>query len=196
MLDQLTKLLPPPKRPVDRPNRHRRKQVEHASGTPLPDDYWEFGCLYGSGYFPVGPSIYNPTAENYLSSMRWAFYELRVWKEFGYWKERKQIKPGYPVFPEQPGLLPWGSDEGNAAFSWLWDAKVAPSSWRIVAIRDCDSVEELRMTFSELMVRALTKKLRSKLWIMKGETTFIPHKNTLIFPAVAASTNTPKKRRK
>lgn len=156
-LESLMKVLPPPKAPANTPNRERRAQVEQELGSKLPDDYWQFGCVYGSGSFAQhGIFISNATADDYMKRVRHNLETLTVWQA------RPHIKPPYPIFPDNPGLLPFGSDVGNVTYSWLADGDTNPNKWPLVIIRDGTVAEEYTMTFSEFFVRYLTNKIKSK----------------------------------
>ena len=37
----------------------------------------------------------------------------------------------YPIYPDQPGLLPWGNDENGNDYYWLTEG--APDTWRVLS---------------------------------------------------------------
>ena len=177
-IDKLIKAIPPPAHPVNQHRKGQRKQVETELGSRLPDDYWEFGCRYGSGYFAEGSTIiFNPTASDYLTRVRQSLDTLRAFRDLGYWKTpKKHVQPGYPVFPDSPGLLPWGEDENEGVFSWLRDENSPPEDWQVVLARGMgDLMEDVNMNFSTFLAKAMTNQLKSKLWSPRtDEVEFVP----------------------
>jgi hypothetical protein len=127
-IERLPQLLPPPTNPTGSGNHGDWEAVE-AGLTPLPRDYKEFVDTYGLGRIDGFVLIYSPFAQspsaNLLARGRQdlaALTELR--NKYG-----KSEVP-YALFPEQGGLLPFGTDDNGDGLYWLTEGD--PDEWAVV----------------------------------------------------------------
>lgn len=67
MIDDLTKIIPPPSQPIHLGRYADVRKIQNAIGLELPDDYVDMACLYGSGYIePMRTTFLNPFDPDYL----------------------------------------------------------------------------------------------------------------------------------
>jgi hypothetical protein len=128
-IEKLTKLIPPPAKPVDVPDEQRWASVEKKLGTKLPSDYLEFSSIYGTGMIAdpgrLRLTVFNPCAKAYESQFKTHCDIFQESKEM----EGDDYVP-YDIFPNSPGLFPWASDDnGNTVF---WLTKGPPDKWKTV----------------------------------------------------------------
>jgi hypothetical protein len=131
MIQKLLAIVPAPAHPE---NAHGKwDDVESALGLKLPDDYKEFIERYGSGVLCTYLRISSP--------FEFAMYEKyngprQGWIHFtGIYTSwlREPVNLPYPVFPEIPGLLPWGVYGDVDALAWYTEG--GPDEWYIVLYR-------------------------------------------------------------
>jgi hypothetical protein len=155
-LSELSKLVPPPAEPKD--SKGDWVRIEHDLGLTLPDDYKGYIELYGSGVLCSFFSIRSPfmLERQYRVSPREAWI---AWAEFfrDWGRETHQEVP-FPVYPEIPGLLPWGTYGDVDSVGWLTDK---PSNeWHIVYLNQHDGFFELHeLGFTQFLVAALKGKV-------------------------------------
>src|SRR5207249_2196357 len=110
-IEPLKKIVPPPPIPSEVGSLQQWQAVERQPGLALPFDYRDFVFTYGSGLFAQFYRIYNPFAASEYT----ALYPS-VERVCGCERETKSDWPDrvpYPIYPDQPGLLPWGNDENG-----------------------------------------------------------------------------------
>ena len=128
-VDRLKAIVPPPQRPFEVEGLDRWRAVELKLGVTLPVDYRDFIFGYGSGLFARFYGIYSPFAAsewtNLLTSVE------RVCRGLGQIKRDWPEQVPYLIYPDCPGLLPWGRDENGNDYYWL--TKGPPNTWQVVS---------------------------------------------------------------
>ena len=103
--------------------------AEAAVGLTYPKDFKQLIGIYGSGRFFFGGHlvVYNPLTTEGLAG-------IRVEREI---REVMRGDPDLgccplPLFPEEGGLMPWGSDENGDDYLWLTEGE--PDDWPVVVL--------------------------------------------------------------
>ena len=123
-----------------------------AAGAKLPSDYKAFIDRYGSGEFARFFIVYNPFSETVNL--------LEKFKSHGknYAESHDSDPENYPlaVFPEVPGIIPWGHDTNGHTYFWFVKDKKKPDEWTVVWDEgDDQGFEEHDFTFSEYLLGVL-----------------------------------------
>jgi hypothetical protein len=145
-LERLTRLVSPPQAPVNAGPPEARTAVETALGTRLPDDLFEFACVYGSGEFRTDEyslvvAVANPFDRHFVRSTQ------RMAKGFkGFW-------PGYDVYPTSPGLFPCGT--GNGPRDLFFYTEGDPEHWPLLTSISLSGLIRLDLSLSEFVSRLL-----------------------------------------
>jgi hypothetical protein len=137
-LERLTSLVPPPAKPVERPDPASWPAVEVAMGTALPGDYKALLETYGSGTFDEVLWLFSPAAppDGNLVGQRDAVLA-------DYAESRRRFPRRYPLapFPEPGGVLPLGrSDTGNELY---WVTEGEPDRWPVALFGSRSSRHEV-----------------------------------------------------
>lgn len=160
-LGELVKLVPPPAAPVFAGPIERRAEIEAELGLTLPQDIVDYALVYGSGGFYRQFAVLNPFDPNYMTWVRDIsdlFREMKVINGDEYYP--------YPIYPNRPGLLRWGTDLDGDQMFWLTEG---PSdSWPLI-LWDRDSGPEeswqrLDMTVTEFLVGIFSNTIQCVLW--------------------------------
>jgi len=126
---ELKKLVHPPLRPLEAGSLAEWPAVEQKLGLALPTDYRDFILTYGTGQFANFYMAFNP-----FSVSKWVNLHSsieRVWKaEREFKREWPQMVP-YAIFPDCPGLLPWGRDDNGNEYYWFTEGE--PDSWQVIS---------------------------------------------------------------
>jgi hypothetical protein len=113
-----------PPESVDVGDVEKEQLVEQQLGIQLPSDYKHFWRRYGAGEFydpdRLTVRIWNPFSEHHSDHLSTECDHLRAWEE----------EVPYRVYPEVPGLLPWGSDDNGYTLYWLTDGP--PDKWPVL----------------------------------------------------------------
>lgn len=98
--------------------------AENDLGVEFPSDFKDLIHAYGTGEFYGDLAIENP---------------LRMWGRNGireyldcYRELREACEYSFPLFPESPGLLPWGGDNNGHLYCWWTEG--SPDEWKIVQL--------------------------------------------------------------
>lgn len=97
--------------------------AEQDLGTGLPADFKDLIRVYGTGVFG---SIYlaNPLRQ-------WGRDKIR--EDISRFRDlRDALEFTLPLFPERPGLLPWGNDSNGHLYCWWVDGP--PDSWTVAQV--------------------------------------------------------------
>src|SRR6266704_1970342 len=116
-IERLKALVAPPVQPFEVGTLDQWQKVERELGTQLPSDYRDFVFTYGSGLFAQFYRIYNPFAASEFTALNTSVQRVCAAE-----RETKRDWPDrvpYPIYPDQPGLLPWGNDENGNDYYWL-----------------------------------------------------------------------------
>ena len=128
-IDELLKIVPPPKHPTEIGTLAQFRQVEKRLGTRLPSDYRKFIFKYGTGAFAREYFVFSPfTANQHLSLTRKVPELCKYERQF---KETWGVEAvPYNVYPDSPGILPWGADNNGNNYFWLTTGD--PDDWVVV----------------------------------------------------------------
>ncbi len=159
-LTQLLALVSPPENPIDRCSADHIKQAESKLGVKLPTDYAEFMKHYGCGCFAGFYWVHNPITKNqYLSFERQVKNlcdaECQIKRNLG-----DEYVP-YALFPDSPGLLPWGTDDNGNCYYWLTEGD--PDSWPVVQneVRGAGFTVYQGCTMSIFLTKVLTGEIEA-----------------------------------
>ena len=145
-LDDLQKLLPPPKSPllttVD------WSLVETELGMPLPEDYKAFISTYGNVILCDRLYVIHPLSNGSITGFRESMIALLSGVLHGVPTGRDQVP--YPDYPTPGGLFPVIQIEENL-ICWITDG--TPEQWRILYWAEFgQTVREYRMSLTEFLI--------------------------------------------
>ena len=174
-IKQLMSVVPPPARPrhTGRPAR-KWQDIQEAFGTTLPSDLRDFGLHYGSGRFIGGYlSVYNPFDPYYVKEIRFECGTLRMIKD------STHSDVPYDIFPDKPGLFPWGTDENGQRMCWLTEGP--PDKWPTILMTHIGRLERWDISMTSYLAKQLCNKITSILWdelppIPRSDRVFTPDK--------------------
>jgi len=149
-IDALVKEIPPPSSPID------KDIAATADLRTLPPDLPLFIQKYGTGHFTTGGeifvSVYNPAHEGDLQQREELLAILRSYKA----AEGDEYLP-CEIFPESPGLLPWGWGDGRQQYCWY--TKGRPAEWSVYTYFDMEIITKFKMCMVEFLEKLLCGKL-------------------------------------
>ncbi len=154
-IEELKSILPPPaSAPECDEGQLRRNQK--ALRVKFPDDYIEFGRIYGNSAIRCGYDWYvvSPFSPMFLEiAMRHARNQME-------YKASQEVE-GMPfgIFPELGGILPFATTGGGDWVGWITDG--APNEWTVVDMENYDhgQYELLDMGFAEYFCRVLSRDI-------------------------------------
>jgi hypothetical protein len=157
-IELLKKIVPPPTRPSEVGSFQQWQAVEHELGLVLPTDYREFVVTYGSGLFAQFYRVYNPFAASKYTAL--ATSVQRVCAAAREIKCEWPDQVPYPIYPEQPGLVPWGNDENGNDYYWLTEG--ASDTWRVLSdeVRG-EGFRDYGCTMTEFLARVLLGEIEA-----------------------------------
>ena len=122
----ITALIRPPAVPNQVGTLIEWQAVEQQLGVTLPLDFREFIFAYGTGQLGRFYWVWNPfRGSTFVEQVRLICgYERELQRQF------PQYYP-YPIYPECPGFLPWGSDDNGNYYGWLTDGP--PDQWLVLS---------------------------------------------------------------
>jgi hypothetical protein len=149
MSTDLTKILPPPKKPTKGAG-IQWADAERFLGIALPAEYKSFIDTYGEGKIDGFLTIYSPLGVD---------FGPRLVSALGAASATRAGLPDdfpFPLFPEEGGLLPCGQTD-NGDLVWLRPAHA--ESWTVV-VTEASGPErdEFAGTLTEFLARVLTKE--------------------------------------
>jgi len=151
----LIQLVPPPKEPVERGSPEAWEAAEAALGLRLPPDYYDYGLAYGSGAMCNG----------FMQVFNWASPSYRSLVEFEAMTVLAVIEESatkVAVFPECPGLLPWGRDENGNTLCWLTDGD--PAGWQINIQSKYGNIYQFHSPMTDFLIRLFTNQIECPVW--------------------------------
>ena len=161
-IQELAKIVVPPERPSDwdEASLERNRSILRIE---FPDDYIEFGRVFGSGTFkaevPAEDSLYDwevwsPARETCPSIV---MHYSRCLNDFKADTEVDDVEFG--IFPEQKGYLPFARSTGGGSVGWITAGE--PNDWKVVDLMGYESgaFQVLDMGFSEFLFNVLTGKI-------------------------------------
>lgn len=154
----ITDVLPPPEFREELPEKGGWERVERELGTKLPTDYKTFIQTYGTGSISNFMMILNPFSKNrYVNLLSRAEMVLE-----GYRNSRERAPEYFKdnVYPEEHGILPFGStDNGDVLY---WRTIGHPDHWPVTVYRGRGSDQfDYNGTMSEFLVDVLTIRIVS-----------------------------------
>jgi len=154
-IEQLEKILFPPIVPVDRPVANGWSEAEKKLGK-LPEDYKRFIEIYGTGSIDGFIWILSPfTSNKNLNLLDQAQIKISALIDLS--ENFGEALP-YPLFPNQNGLLPFGTtDNGDVLF---WQMANNPTDWKVIinASRE-PKWEQYDVGIVHFLVGLLTRKI-------------------------------------
>jgi hypothetical protein len=68
----------------------------------------------------------------------------------------------YSVYPDAPGLLPWGRDENGSVMLWLTEGE--PNDWPIVLVRIEGGHERWDLSLTSFLAGTFGNRIKCLLW--------------------------------
>ncbi|MEX1229969.1 MAG: SMI1/KNR4 family protein [Planctomycetaceae bacterium] len=160
-IQELVSLISPPDRPLETGTQDKWETLQKDLSIRLPSDYFEFGMVYGSGYFEDERSgqlrIYQPFWSKFRETLDWSVANLSASREY----EGEEYVP-FPIFPEIPGLFIWASDvHGNDFF---WHTEGEPDEWQIVVGGRDGEWDKHDGPMTSFLARAFTRQIDVHVW--------------------------------
>lgn len=161
-IEHLKELVLPPEKPVGTGNPEGWDKVEQELGLTLPTDYKDFARVYGAGNLAGFIHIFNPFSDSPYSSLLKCVKQIcEVYRFLKQHEGDKQVP--YAVYPDKPGLLPWGRNDLGHVLFWLTEGN--PDSWPIVLSHGkSDRYERFNLGMVDFLARALPHELDSTIW--------------------------------
>lgn len=132
------------------------QSVENVLGTPFPTDYKEFVGQFGSGYIDNFLWILSPFEDHQYLNVVWQLSERRDIHRILREAVGHDELP-YGFFPDQNGLLPWGStDEGDMLY-WVTN-DMGPDRWTVLIEPRDQGWDELNVGMTECLAKLLTRE--------------------------------------
>ena len=151
-IDAIVKLVPPPVKPVEVGGKKNWARVEKQLGAKLPSDYKAFIDRYGSGEFAGFYVVYNPFSRTVNLLEKFESHG----KNYAESHDSDPENCPLAVFPEVPGILPWGHDTNGHTYFWFVKDKKKPDEWTVVWDEgDDQGFEEHDFTFGEYLLGVL-----------------------------------------
>lgn len=161
-INQLLSLIPAPEKPSEVGSDRTWFSFENTLGVKLPSDYHEFISHYGSGLLANFIRIFNPYSKDDFISLIPSVERIC--------DIRRQMKESegdgevpFLVFPERPGIMPFGNDEnGNTLY---WFTKGDADEWTIVVGSGRSREwEQFNCNLTSFLYQILTRQIRCKIW--------------------------------
>ncbi len=167
-ITELLKVVPPPTSPKEAYNELAWETGQESLGVALPNDFREVGVRYGSGKFCGYIGALNPLSEDFTTSI---IYLLEVLRDIA-----ESRKYPYKVFPDHPGLLPWGGDDNGHMLHWLTEGDA--DNWPVIIESHEGDLERYDLSMTTFLAKALTNEIRPKhIWgrpFTEDELVFLP----------------------
>jgi hypothetical protein len=172
-LTELRSLVAAPQHPVEVGDGLQWGLVEDAFGILFPEDYREYAMLYGSGKFrdeSIEIVVFNPCAKAYVERVRSLCAYLQDIKN------SCNDRVPYELFPNLPGLLPWGWDANGNDLFWL--ANKSASAWPLVVRGEGYEFQRFDLAMTSFLARAMKRQIDCILWKQQG---FFPDPQRIVF---------------
>jgi hypothetical protein len=122
---RLSTLIQPLAKP-DGPVERRKMYAGYPVALDLPIDYCTYLRYYGAGTFRDGGPVIQIFDLTQPDDQAMVDALLEIARRFG-----DEIPEGLPVYPEAPGVLPWGCDDQG--YTFLWWTEGPADDWPVVA---------------------------------------------------------------
>lgn len=125
-------------------------------GLQVPRDLYDLGMTYGSGKFCKNAiEVFNPFSDK---------YRLIIESECDRFKMASGFNIPYKIFPDLPGLFPWGRDVNGHTMLWMAQAS-ATTVWPIVlATEDFEFEHWDNLEMTRLLAQVFSGKIKCILW--------------------------------
>lgn len=161
-IQELTAFVAPPDSPAEVPASPDWADVESELRLTLPADYRDFVMTYGSGLLGNFIRVFNPFATSeYLALVPSVERICGIRRELRATEGEEEVP--YAVYPESPGIIPWGNDENGNTFYWLTSG--SPGDWpTVVGEGRGRRWEEFGFTMTTFLAKALRGNVTCPIW--------------------------------
>jgi hypothetical protein len=153
-VEELLEAMPPPASPIHVGKRDGWPKLVRKLGLALPTDWRDFALAYGSGYFGDRITVLNPLGPGFGKVFGKYCTSVDLIKDV--------IGMPYEVYPRNPGLLIWGSDDNGNKLFWLTEGE--SDQWPLVLRTPEGEYETRQMPMTTFLSRVLSNDLRCILW--------------------------------
>jgi hypothetical protein len=155
-VEEIMAVVRPPEKPDEVEDENSWAFIERELGITLPSDYREFIFRFGSGVLCYHFRVFNVFSKDQyigLPGVHRVCENLRAFKK----EEGDEYIP-YAIFPERPGILPWGNDcNGN---EYYWFTQGGPEEWTVVkSERGGPLWKEFGYTMTTFLAKALKREV-------------------------------------
>lgn len=161
-IDELTAFVEIPKTPSEVPAKPNWEKIEKKIGLKLPSDYKNFVITFGSGLLGSFVYVFNPFSKNEGIELTAGITSLcKTLKQLKAHEGEREVP--FPIYPDTPGLLPWGGDENGNGYYWLTDGK--PDQWPTIVCAGRDSRwQKFDMSMTTFLAKSLQGEIKCKIW--------------------------------
>lgn len=173
-INEIVSMVRPPVSPIETPASN--DNLPDCLDRQLPDDLLEFSRTFGGGSFGGRLTIYNPYSPNYSDIIQFVCETYKDIADF----EGNSIFP-YKLYPNTPGLYPWGSEDNGHEFFWYTEG--LPNQWSVVLCAgDPRRFETYDMTMTSFLAKFLSNTLSCCIFSDQDRREmlrdgFVPHEN-------------------
>lgn len=154
----IAKLVTPPSRPTPPV---MWESIELSLGTELPWDYKELVNTFGPGMFDDFVIVLGPGGNEAADLLPNVRNQLSILE---YLKQRcDESEVPYPLFPSEPGLLPWATTLNGDGIYWYRNG--LPEAWPVVVNAGREPEwEEFHCSAMDFLSGILGRQLRSRIF--------------------------------
>jgi hypothetical protein len=166
-ISDLTRLVRPPSNLTDPGSPSVWEAVQSSMGIRLPMDAYDYGVVYGSGSMCNG----------FFLLFNWASPHFEAYLD----AECKGLRAVSTscrqpaVFPDSPGLLPWGRDENGSSLCWFTGGE--PDAWPVVVQSREGKQYVFQLSMTTFFARLFLNQISCPIWhepFTPDELDFIP----------------------
>jgi len=161
-IGDLTALVAPPNSPTEVPKHPDWDIVEGELALSLPSDYKDFVTQYGSGLLGNFIRVFNPFASSEYLALVPCVQRISKIRSESKTTEGDEEVP-YGIYPNSPGIVPWGNDENGNTLYWLTDG--SPENWPIVVGEGRGRRwEQFALPMTTFLAKALKGDAKCNIW--------------------------------
>jgi hypothetical protein len=172
-LSRLIGAIPPPQHPLETTGHVSLLHFTDGQQVVFPPDYLRLIDAYGSGDFTsderygegtIGDILHlrNACAPGYQTCLMQESSFLREYKE----SEGDRYVP-YAVYPDKPGILPWGGADFRLSYFWLTEGK--PEQWPVLLMHDLEIWTRFDMPMTVFLEQLLFGEINCSCIGWRGE---------------------------
>lgn len=174
--------VPAPEEPVENGPLPQLHTTEKSLGLILPSSFVELARAYGTGSFRTPEwsgllQFFNPFSSSFVQRVTELAQAVRELK-----RAEGDSFISHEIYPEKPGLLPFGYGEGERLLFWLTDGP--PDSWPVVVSPADRSFHQFALSVPDFLVKLFAGDIdcwgaeHDSTWFKKhgSEITFRPAK--------------------